>query len=70
MKAGFAFGLGMLAGAILSWQAGGRFAIARHFSLIAGEHLGRARALWGGAAGSLLLLLAVAGAGLLIMIVS
>lgn len=70
MGTAFAFGLGIVVGALLAFRAGGRYALARQASIIAAEHLGRARSLWGGTVGSVAVFAAVVAGGILIMMFS
>lgn len=70
MRTGFAFGLGVVIGAVACWKAGGHYALARQASAIAGEYVGAARRLWGRATGSVLIFLAVVAGGILIMMFS
>jgi len=69
MGAAFGFGLGMVLGAMLAFRAGIRYGLARHFSVIAGEHVGIARKAWAGTGGQVALFLLVVAGGILIMIV-
>jgi hypothetical protein len=68
MGMAFAFGLGVVVGALLAFRAGGRYALARQASILAGEYMGAARGRIGEATGSVLLFLAVVVGGVLIMI--
>lgn len=70
MGAAFAFGLGVVVGALLAFRAGGHFYLARQASVIAGEYVGVARRRWGSAAGAVALFLAVLAAGVLVMVLS
>lgn len=70
MEAAFAFGLGVVVGALLTFRAGGRYALARQAHMVAAEYVGVARRAWGGAAGAVTLFFAVIIGGILIMFFS
>jgi hypothetical protein len=70
MGTAFAFGLGVVVGALLAFRAGGRYALARQASLIAGEYMGVARKLWGNAGGAVALFVLVVAGGIMIMMFS
>jgi len=70
MGVAFAFGLGVLVGALLSFRAGGRYALAKEAHAIAMEHVGVARQRWARTGGSLAVFAAVVVGGLLIMFFS
>lgn len=70
MGTAFAFGLGVIVGALCAFNAGRKFQDARRASALAAEYFGVARTRWGGAAGSLVVFALVVGVGVTIMIVS
>jgi hypothetical protein len=70
MAAAFAFGLGMVVGALLTFRAGVKTGMARHYSAIAGEHLGIARRAWSGASGQYAIYLLALVGGIVIMFIS
>lgn len=68
MRTAFAFGLGFLAGGLLTWRAGGAYVLWKQAHDVAADYVSAARARRGTAFSSFGLLALVVAGGLLIMV--